>query len=73
MERLVTMPTRGRKGMPVLRMLLQERIGFDLVDGNPFESLMAALIARSDLPKPARQVMVVGSESRYYLDFAFPE
>lgn len=71
--RLVTMPTRGRKGMPILRMLLQERTGCNTVDGSPFESLMAGLIGRSDLPVPVRQHMVVGSESRYYLDFAFPE
>lgn len=72
-HRLVTMPTRGRKGMPTLRLLLQERIGSGVADGNPFEGLMAGLIARSDLPSPVRQYMVCGSESRYYLDFAFPE
>lgn len=72
-SRLVTMPTRGRKGVPMLRLLLQERIGCDIADGNPFEHIMAGLIARSDLPSPVRQYMVCGSESRYYLDFAFPE
>lgn len=71
-RRFVTMPTRGRKGARILRLLLEERIGSNIGDGNPFESIMASLIARSDLPKPVRQYMVQGAESRYYLDFAFP-
>lgn len=71
-ERLITMPTRGRKGTRILRLLLEERIGSGLCIGNPFEEIMARLIARSDLPEPSRQHMVQGSESRYYLDFAFP-
>lgn len=71
--RLTTMPTRGRKGTRLLRLLLEERLGSGICVGSPFEEIMARLITRSDLPAPTRQHMVGGSQSRYYLDFAFVE
>lgn len=72
-ERVRTMPTRGRKGMPILRVLLEERLGFPADETNPFEALMASIIIRSDLPDPRRQHPLDINGRRYYLDFAFPE
>lgn len=72
-ERVRTMPTRGRKGVPVLRVLLEERLGFPADEINPFEALMASIIVTSDLPVPSRQHPLDINGRRYYLDFAFPE
>lgn len=72
-QRMCSMPTRGRRGVPILRMLLEERLGSFAEDDNPFEALMAKLIADSDLPDAKRQVLVEVAQRRYYLDFAFCE
>ncbi len=69
---LRTMPTRGRTGVRILRILLTERLGLERIDFNPFERMMARLIARSDLPEPVRQHPLDLDGARYYLDFAFP-
>lgn len=72
-QRMCSMPTRGRRGVPILRMLLEERIGTFAEDDNPFESLMAEMLDSSDLPTAERQVLVEANQRRYYLDFAFCE
>jgi very-short-patch-repair endonuclease len=71
-QRICTMPTRGRRGIRTLRLLLVERIGTIAGESNPFEAMLERLISKSDLPTPQRQLVVQGPLSRYYLDFAFP-
>lgn len=72
-ERLTRMPTRGRKGTVVLRVLLEERIGTPAEAVNTFEEIMVGILACSDLPQPVRQQRVDSGEERYYLDFAWPQ
>lgn len=73
LRRLRVMPTKGRTGVSVLRILLAERTDLDPGDFNPFERMTAGLLRRSDLPEPVRQHRLDLHGSRYYLDFAFPE
>ena len=54
-EHVRTMPTRGRKGMPILRVLLEERLGFPADEDQSLRSSHGAIIIRSDLPEPRRQ------------------
>ena len=71
-RRLRTMPTRGRKGVVLLRMLLAERLGSPAEATNPFEEMMRRILRDSDLPTPTRQEKVEQGGQRYYIDFAFP-
>jgi very-short-patch-repair endonuclease len=71
-ERLLTMPTRGRRGVGDLRDLLADRHeGFE--GETPFERLMYGVLEESDLPEPSRQYPVDCGEDRYYLDFAYEQ
>lgn len=72
-RRLTRMPTRGRKGTVVLRVLLEERIGTPAEAKNTFEEILLGILHRSDLPSPVRQQRVDAGDERYYLDFAWPE
>ncbi len=72
-QRLCAMPTKGRRGVGVLRVLLEERIGSPKEEKNPFEEMMRRILASSDLPTPERQEMVEAGTNRYYIDFAYPE
>ena len=70
---LLELPTRGRPGVGTLRELLSDRVGEAIETKSAFETLMATLIKGSDLPPPVRQLAVRVGESRYYLDFAWPD
>lgn len=72
-QRLACMPTRGRKGVVMLRVLLEERIGTPAEAKNTFEEIMVGILQRSELPAPVRQQRVDSETGRYYLDFAWPE
>lgn len=72
-EFLDRMPTRGRRGVAVLRVLLEERIGTPKERKQPFEELLNGLITRSKLPPPVRQQRVDHDGQRFYVDFAWPE
>ena len=72
-QRLDELPTRGRRGVTVLRVLLEERIGSPRDGTRTFENVLLRLIRRSGLPEPVRQLHVVHGDQHFYLDFAFPE
>ena len=72
LEHLRTMPTRGRSGVRILRVLLEERLDLAPGEMNPFESMMDRLLRSADLPAFVRQHPLDLGGSRYYLDFAFP-
>lgn len=67
------MPTQGRKGVRVLRVLLKERIGTPLESKDTFEEIVRRILERANLPTPVRQQVVEHGTDRYYLDFAWPE
>ncbi len=72
-EHLRAMPTQGRRGVKMLRVLLEERIGTPLEGKDTFEEIMRRILSRSELPTPVRQQRVDDGPDRYYLDFAWPE
>ena len=72
-RRLAAMPTRGRSGVRILRILLAERLETAPGDHNPFEAMMNRILGRSELPRPVRQQKLDCVSDRYYLDFAWPE
>jgi hypothetical protein len=72
-QRFVELARRGRRGIGVLRPLLEARTGDLSGPGSTFETRTLALIRESNLPDPVCQHEVRGPGWVHYLDFAWPE
>lgn len=68
--RFAELRRRGRPGITTTRLVLADR---GLAEGTPFEQQMAALIRRSGLPRPTRELHVRVGERDYFVDFAYPD
>jgi very-short-patch-repair endonuclease len=71
-ESLLGLPTRGRRGVRMLRTLLAERLGDEVATQSGFEALMARVLRSAGLPPPRRQWRVIVGGRTYFLDFAWP-
>jgi hypothetical protein len=64
----------GRRGVPVLKQLLAERVLGDLEPDSVDEGLLGALMARAGLPLPElHQLVVLDNGLIYELDWSYPD
>ena len=73
-RRLAAMDARGRPGVPVLRQLLDDRVGAN-GSGSRLENMVWRVLVNAGLPRPVRQYEIHGEigDSVARVDFAYPD
>ena len=64
---------RGRDGIGLLRLYLEDHLGEATIALSDWSQLVADLLVDAGLPKPVLEYEVVGPGFRYQIDLAYPE
>lgn len=71
-QRFLELQTSGRRGTPLLRGLLEERLGTGRFTQSGFETMTLRLVRSVGLPEPIPQFKVVDGDFKAYIDLAWP-